>query len=277
VAGLARARAVPASIWSEELRRALDGFRALDERVGLYRALCQLGRASRAVIGQDEAGELLAEAGRLEDPAWSPRLRISLPLALELWHDLGGRAQACRDAGLRYLALARETGSMRLEVGALGNLADDEFALGRVDEALALCRQAIALAAAIQRPAAALHAYSNMVPALLARGELQAAEDAIREGRPLMVRTWGHATDLLVAAALLAWQRGQVPLAASLLGCADQVYAARGDEPDPPERRMRETVLAGLQAALPADTQAALRQKGAAWGEDEGFAQAGLA
>lgn len=272
----ARVRAVPASIWREELHRALEGFRALDDRVGLYRALCQFGRASRAVIGQEEAGELLAEAGRLEDPSWSPRLRISLPLALELWHDRGGRPQACRDAGLRYLALARETGSTRLEVGALGNLADDEFALGRVDEAVALCRQAISLAAAIRRPAAALHAYSNMVPALLARGELQAVEDAIREGRPLMVRTWGHATDLLVAAALLAWRRGQAALAASLLGCADQGYAARGNEPDPPERRMRDAVLAGLQTALPLGSLLELQRQGADWDEDEGFARAGL-
>jgi hypothetical protein len=39
---------------------------------------------------------------------------------------------------------------------------------------------------------------------------------------------------------------------------------------------MRDTVLAGLQAALPAEALALLRQQGAGWGEDEGFAQAGL-
>ncbi len=270
----ARARAVPASTWGAELRLAVDGFRALDDRVGLYRALCQLGRAPRSVIGQAEAGALLDEAARLEDPAWSPRLRISLPLALELWHDLGGRPEACRDAGLRYLRLARETGSKRLEIGALGNLADDESALGRVDEALALCRQAIALASEIGRPATALHAYSNMVPALLARGELQAVEDAIREGRPLMVRTWGHATDLLVPAALLAWRRGQVPLAARLLGCAEAAYAARGSEPDPPERRMRDMLRVELQSALAAEPLAEMLRQGAVWDEDTGFARA---
>ena len=125
-------------------------------------------------------------------------------------------------------------------------------------------------------PEEALHAYSNMVPALLARGEVQAAEDAIRTGRHLMVRTLGSAIELLLPAALLAWQRGETQRAAALLGCADHAYAENGDEPHPPERRMRDTVLAGLQAALPAEALGLLRQQGAGWGEDEGFAQAGL-
>ena len=274
--GQARARAMPAATWIEDARLALAGYRALDDRVGLYRALCLLGGAPRSVITQAEAGALLAEAGELEDPAWSPRIRMRLQVSLEWWHDLGGRLEDCRDAGRRYLALAREAGSVRSEIGSLGNLADTEYALGEVDAAIALCRQAITLAAERGCPEEALHAYSNMVPALLARGEVQAAEDAIRTGRHLMVRTLGSAIELLLPAALLAWQRGETQRAATLLGCADHAYAENGDEPHPPERRMRDTVLAGLQAALPAEALALLRQQGAGWGEDEGFGQAGL-
>jgi hypothetical protein len=105
---------------------------------------------------------------------------------------------------------------------------------------------------------------------------LDAAEHAIREGRDLMIRSQGSARDLLLPTALLAWRRGQTEAAARLVGCADRVYGGLGEEPHPPERRMRENVLEGLQSALPADVLTALRQAGAACSEDEGFAQAGI-
>ena len=271
----ARSRGMPGAIWMADARQALDGYRALGDRVGLYRTLCLLGGASRSVIGQAEAGALLSEAEALEDPAWSPRLRMRRQLSLEWWHDLGGRLEDCRDAGRRFLALAREAGSVRSEIGSLGNLADTEFALGHVDAAIALCRQAIALAAEHGCPERARHAYANMVPALLTRGELQAAEEAIRAGRLIMVRTVGSAMELLLPAALVAWQRGDAQQAATLVGCADRAYELHGDPPHPPERRMRDKVLADLQTALSAEALETLRQYGASLSEDEGFAQAG--
>lgn len=275
--GLARTRGLPGAGWIDDARQALDGYRALDDRIGLYRALCLLGGASRSVLGQAEAGALLAQAQALEDPAWSPRLRMQRQRSLEWWHDLGGQLEACREAGRQHLALAREAGSVRSEIGSLGNLADTEFALGRADTAITLCRQAIALAAEHGCPELALHAYSNMVPALLNRGELQAAEEAIRAGRLVMVRAIGSAVELLLPTALLAFQRGDGRQAALLVGCADRAYAAHGDEPHPPERRMREALMSGLQTALPSETLTTLQRQGAGWSEDEGFAQAGLA
>jgi hypothetical protein len=267
-----RARTLPAAQRLADARAAVAGLRAQGDRTGLYRALCMLVR----MTGQEEAGALLAEAEALEDPQWSPRLRVRRQVALEWWHDLGGRLEHSRQAGRRCLALARAAGSVRSVIGALGNLADTEFALGHVDDAIALCREAIAMARQHAVPASARHVYPNMVPALLARDELDAAEDAIREGRSLMVRSQGSARDLLLPAALLAWRRGQPEAAARLLGCADRVYGDLGEQPHPPERRMRDTVLAGLQAALPADVLALLRHDCAACSEDEGFEQAGL-
>jgi tetratricopeptide (TPR) repeat protein len=259
-----------------DIRAAIAGYRAVGDRPGLYRALCMLGRSPQTLIGQDEAGAALAEARALEDPQWSPRLRMRLQVALEWWHDLGGRLEDSLQAGRRCLALAREAGSVRGVIGALGNLADTQFALGRTDEALALCREAVTLAKSSAMPAAARHVYSNMVPALLAREEFDAAEDAIREGRRLMVRSHGSALELLLPAALLAWRRGHATHAARLVGCADRLYGEMGDEPHPPEHRMRDTVLSGLQGALPADVRARLQREGAALSEDEGFEQAGM-
>jgi hypothetical protein len=269
--GQSRARSLPAAQRLTDNRAAVDGFRAAGDREGLDRALCVLSR-----LDQRQAGALLAEAEALEDPLWSPRMRMRCQVALEWWHDVGGRLEDSLQAGRRCLALARIAGSVRSVIGSLGNVADTEFALGRVDEAIALCREAIALAKHHAVPAAARHVYPNMVPALLARDEQDAAEHAIREGRGLMVRSQGSARDLLLPAALLAWRRGHAEAAARLLGCADRVYGDLGEEPHPPERRMRDNVLEGLQAALPADVLTALRQAGAACSEDEGFAKAGM-
>lgn len=272
----AQARSLPAAGRLADVRTTVAGCRAADYRVGLYRALCALGRSPRTLIDPAEAGAALAEAQALEDPQWSPRVRMRLQVALEWWHDIGGRLEESARAGRRCLALAREAGSVRSVIGSLGNLADTEFALGHVDEAVSLCREAIALAASSGLPTAARHVYSNMVPALLARDDLDAAADAIREGRRLMVRIYGTARELLLPAALLAWRRGEHERAAALLGCAERSYRELGDEPHPPERRMRDTVLAGLQVDLPADTLVCLQRAGAATTEDEAFEQAGM-
>jgi tetratricopeptide (TPR) repeat protein len=214
---------------------------------------------------------LLQEADTLEDPAWSPRLRSRRQLALEWFHDLGGRFEAARDAGRQHVALARAAGAIG-EIPALSNLADTEFELGNSAEAIALCRQAIARAAALGRPAAAAHAYGNMVPALLARGELDAADEAIRAGRALLVRGLGTAFILLMPLALLAQRRDALSLAVQLVGCADHAYASGGHVMHPPEQRMRASVLAAA-GALPDDVVARLHQEGARWSEDEAFAR----
>jgi len=271
---IVRSRMLRSDAWGDEAWRALQTYRVLGDRIGLYRALCALGGAPREVIDEAHAGALLQEAEALEDPAWSPRLRSRRPLALEWFHDLGGRFEAAREAGRRHVALARAAGAIG-EIPALSNLADTEFELGNSVEAIALCRQAIARAASLGRPAAAAHAYGNMVPALLARGELKEAEDAIRAGRALLVRGLGTAFILLMPLALLAQRRDALRLAVQLVGCADSAYASGGHVMHPPEQRMRASVLAAC-GALPDDEVARLHQEGAGWSEDEAFANAGI-
>jgi predicted ATPase len=272
---MARIRLFHPSKWREAAWRALDLYRALGDRVGLYKTLCGLGGAPRDVIDEAQAGELLAEAERIEDPAWSPRQLSRRQLALEWFHDLGGRFDACREAGRRHVALARQAGALGT-IPALSNLADTEFVLGHHDQAIALCREAIALAAAIGRPATAVHAYGNIVPALLDRGELHEAESAIRDGRALLMRGLGTAFVLLLSAALLAQRRGQPELAARLLGCADSAYTRGRHHLHPPEQRIRAALLPDLTSQLGAARLNALLQEGAQWSESEAFGRAGL-
>jgi predicted ATPase len=272
---MARIRLFHPSEWRDAAWRALDLYRALGDRVGLFKTLCGLGGAPRDVIDETQAGELLAEAERIEDPAWSPRQRARRQLALEWYHDLGGRFEACREAGLKHVALAREAGSLGV-IPALSNLADTEFVLGHHDVAIALCREAIALAATIGRPATAVHAYGNIVPALLDRGELDEAESAIRDGRALLMRGLGTAFVLLLSAALLAQRRGQPELAARLLGCADSAYTRGRHHLHPPEQRIRAALLPDLTSQLGAARLNALLHEGAQWSESEAFGRAGL-
>jgi predicted ATPase len=272
---MARLRMLHPSQWRDEASLALQAYRELDDRVGLYKALCSLGSVPRDVIDEAQAGAYLDEAARLEDPAWSPRQRSRRQLSLEWFHDQGGRFEAAREAGLQNVALARAAGALGA-IPALSNLADTEFVLGHSEVAIALCREAIERAAAIGRPAAAVHAYGNMVPALLERGELDQAEEAIREGRSLLVRGLGTAFALLFPLALLALRRDLLELAVQLVGCADRAYAEGGRYLHPPEQRMRESVLAALRGRLGDDAIAALQAEGARWSEDEGFASAGI-
>ncbi len=173
------------------------------------------------------------------------------------------------------MALARAAGALGA-IPALSNLADTEFELGNSEVAIALCREAIERAAALGRPAAAVHAYGNMVPALLERGELVQAEEVIRSGRALMVRGLGTAFALLMSLSLLAQRRAEPELAARLIGCADRTYAMGGHHMHPPEMRIRESVLAALRAHFSDEAIASLQAEGARWSEDEAFERAGL-
>jgi predicted ATPase/DNA-binding winged helix-turn-helix (wHTH) protein len=271
-AGLGRTALQPAREWVDDLRHAAAGFRALGDTVGLYRALCLLGGQSDGLISHREARDCLDEAERIEDASWSPRLRLRRQASLEWWLDLDGQLEQARAAGRRHVALAAKSGGVA-EVGALSNLADTELALGNVEEAIALCRASIARAAELGRPAAALHTYENLVPALLARGELDAAAQAIRSGRAASVRGIGTAFVLLIHAAALSHLRGDARLAAQLIGCTDRTYARDGRIMHPPERRVRERLLEQLRSVLAEHELVELQREGATWSEDEAFAR----
>lgn len=267
---LARTRLRPAAEWAVDAPLAVQEFREVDDRVGLYRALCALGGAPRAVVSDAQSLELLREAEQLESPEWSPVLRRRRQAALEWCHDQGGRMEACRQAGLRSVALARQAGGVG-EIAALGNLADTEFALGLVDEAIASCRRAIDVATRLGRPEEAFNAFQHIVPALLEQGRIAEAEAAIRQGRGLLLRSLGSASGMLMPLALLTFNRGDGRLALQLVGCADQARSDEGLDLHSPERRIREALLATMQPVLPEAETAALLAEGAMWSDDEAF------
>jgi len=261
--------------WIAEVWLAIDGFRAIGDGANLYRALCILGGPTGGHVDQETVGRLLDEAAAIEDPAWSPRLRMRRQSALEWWHDLGGRLEEAREAGQRNVALARDAGGVAL-VGALSNLAETEVALGAISRAIELCREAIGEAQRLGRPAAVFYAYGNMVPALLELGDLDGAEQAIREARVGFVRGLGSANNLLVFVALLVLRRGDPELAARLVGSADRGHRDRADAMHPLEMRARTQVADEVGGELAPERLATLMSEGAEWNEDQAFERGGI-
>jgi len=270
-AGLGRVTMSPVGEWAAWAQRAAAGFRACADDVGLYRALCLLGQTHGAVT-HEQAGRGLEEAGRIEDQAWSPRLRLRRAGALELWYHLGDQLPKAREEGLRCVGLAREAGAT-VEVEALSNLADTERALGNLDAAIELCRATIARAAEVGRAWAAVHVYSTLAPALLELQRLDEAAAELRAGRDALVRAVGTAFSLLPYLPVLALARGDHRLAVQLTGCARHTYQRTGRSMWPNERQGCDRVLDASRSKLPTDAIEALLLEGAAWDEDEAFAR----
>lgn len=271
-AGLGRVTMRPAHEWAGWAEKAVAAFRACGDNVGLYRALCLLAQTD-AGIAYEQAGRCLEEAERIENPAWSPRLRLRRAAALELWHSLGNRMGQAREAGWLSVRLAREAGGA-VEVAALTNLADTERALGNGAGAIELCRAAIDRAAELGRGSAAVHAYTTLAPALLQLGRPDDAAAELRTGQAALVRAVGTAFSLLPYLPLLAHARGELQLAAQLVGCAAQIYRRSGRTMWPEEQQGCDRVLEAVRPVLGNDSVATLVAEGSAWDEDEAFDRA---
>jgi predicted ATPase/DNA-binding winged helix-turn-helix (wHTH) protein len=271
-AGLGRVTMSPVGEWAAWAEQAAAGFRTCGNDVGLYRTLCLLGQAHGEVT-HEQAGRALEEAGRIEDPAWSPRLRLRRAAALELWYHLGDQLPEAREQGLRCVALAREAGGA-VEVDALSNLADTERALGNFEAAIELCRATITRAAELGRASAAVHVYTTLAPALLELGRLDEAAAELRAGRDALGRAVGTAFSLLPFLPLLALARGDHRLAVQLIGCARRTYERTSRSMWPFEQQGCGRVIESCRSELPSDALQALLAEGAAWDEDEAFARA---
>lgn len=269
-AGLGRVTMSPIGEWAAWAEQAAAGFRTCGNDVGLYRTLCLLGQAHGEVT-HEQAGRGLEEAERIEDQAWSPRLRLRRAAALELWYHLGDQLPKAREEGLRCVALAREAGGA-VEVDALSNLADVERALGNLDAAIELCRATIVRASELGRVSAAVHVYSTLAPALLEQERLDEAAAELRAGRDALVRAVGTAFSLLPYLPVLALARGDHRLAVQLTGCALRTYQRTCRSMWPNERQGCERVLDVARSKLPPDSLEALLAQGGAWKEDEAFA-----
>jgi predicted ATPase/DNA-binding winged helix-turn-helix (wHTH) protein len=226
-------------VWAEQ---ALQDFRAVDDRIGAYRALSLLQYCDTAAPSGSR-GQDLQELMALEDPHWSPALRAEGANAAACWHSTRGQFDKAIEWRRRALDLQRQAGSSWRTLVEHTNLIDSLVAVGRLDEAIACGAELEAQVRGTRRLAALPAARLNLAAAHLARDDTAAARALAQDGWPQALRLgWQpYWADYL---ALLAALEHRHRAAAGLLGFADAAYAAIGTAREVNEARAAERAAA---------------------------------
>ena len=221
-------------------------------------ALYTIGRLDDALAANDRACALL----RLPNPS-------NLPFAWALQHrswmlvELGrfDEARACIEEAIRIFMLR---GAEREAWGLSGDLAELEFAAGRVERALEIVDEAIPVAAETGDPERESVFTCNRAGYLLSLGDFTEAAATAREAVMLALKT--HRTERVLhaiehlAAALAC--RNDVEHAALLAGFVEAGYSSSGYERETTERSSHEILTEALRR-MPEIEVNALRRRGA--------------
>jgi predicted ATPase len=262
-----------ASYWlhrSEALRAAQDDqrrafavqaaaiFRSIDDRAGLYRALCIAAQSPPF----EESRGLLEQAQALERPEWPPLLRHYGARAEGVLLSREGRIEEGRAARERTLRLARAAGSERLIDAGLVTRADHALAEGKVEEAVHLGREQVRRRHLGKGPQS-LWPLANLANALLQHGEVDEARGMLvaflRESRN---HDWDGFDCFSPVFALLAAREGRIEDAARLVGHADTAQARVGGVPETNEMHARQLALEACEAGLEPSKLARLLAEG---------------
>lgn len=171
-----------------------------------------------------------------------------------------------------FKALGNESGTATV----LGNLAELEFADGRVEEALRVADEALAIRLLGKKAVSLSTNYSNIAAYRIALGDLDGALEAAREG----LRWARQAQDALDMAnstqhlALLAVLLRQPHTAARLIGYVNAQYKELGQEREATERWGYEKLMTALQEHMSEAQIEKLAAEGAGWSEDQAVEEA---
>ncbi|MQA81103.1 MAG: tetratricopeptide repeat protein [Streptosporangiales bacterium] len=124
----------------DHLEQGLARWQSVGHREGEALTLHGIGVVCRSLGRLDRALDCLGRASRLGDPGRAATCLTSTGL---VYHRLGRLTEAVA-AHEASVALAREKGTMRTEVIALGNLAEAHRLAGTADRAVATFREALA-------------------------------------------------------------------------------------------------------------------------------------
>ncbi|MBQ0958756.1 winged helix-turn-helix domain-containing protein [Ideonella sp. 4Y11] len=255
-----------------------DPRRALEARLQAEALWRQAGdrRWVRSVLGQAWNRLYLDQLAASEQALNDTALAVEASLHLKALHrtTLGAlrqRQDRHAEALAAYeeaLALRRRQGDARRVLIMLLNLGDLACSSGDTEAAVRWGREAEAEALRQDDPALLGVILGNLCTALLFAGRPDEAEDCARRAAPLL----RHSDGLIYFVDSLAWltaQRGRLPQAAHLLGCADAGLAARGVVRQPAEQRVVDILLTTLSAGAETTSISAWRQAGATWSDAE--------
>jgi predicted ATPase/DNA-binding winged helix-turn-helix (wHTH) protein len=269
--GEPRGRAVPA------LHRAVELHRESGEPLDLGRALSfyglNLARTGRLPEGLDA----LEEARGLLRAAAHPKSLALCLTNLAIARTVAGEFGVARALLDESLALGAHSKADFWVWRALIYKAEVAFAEGRLEEAIAQAREVVALARTTRRMGMLGHALCNLAGYLIARGDLEEAGTALREGLPLAQESDLDAVLLaggLQHLAAIAARENRLERAAQLIGYAHAFFSAEFAGRSPAKQQIQARILESLSRALPGERLTELMEAGARWTEEEAMSTA---
>jgi len=272
-------------LWSNEahpaavarVERAAELFRLLEDGPRLATALCRL---NLLLLRQGiPSQEWLAEAGTAVDEAWRgighsggpAKTRLNLVTCNAFISEyLGNHAQS-RIYHHQALEMARALKSVT-EVSHLNNLALIEYIFDNVGGAIELALEAITCARRTPAQRSLGHALINRAAYLLADARLSEARNHAEEAVPRLIDHGVMNAPAMQVCAVLSAFEGRLSEAARLIGFVNEERVRTNRPLERAEARLFGELTRRLEAALPADQLAALKQEGARWTRPEAIA-----
>jgi hypothetical protein len=179
-----------------------------------------------------------------------------------------GRLTEARDFTQRALEIERRVGCDRGMVVSMLNLAELNFTLGAVDEALEGDREVVAL---LRRTGAYPHILAsvlgNLAGHLVMADQIEEADIRGREAVPALIQLGEiqSVVHCLQYTPLLAALQGRLTVAAQLVGFVEAAFQRAGEVPDYSGLQAMERLKPMIEAAFGPDRMAALKIGGAGW------------
>jgi predicted ATPase len=232
-------------------------------------ALFQIGRIDEAKIAIEQA----LTASRTCVDEWNVAAGLSVQATIEY---VGGDVRAGRELYAQALAAFKALGDESGTAGALGDMAELEFADGHPEEALRAAGEAHEIYLRSKNATLNTINLANSAAYRIALGDLTGARDAARDGLRL-ARQAQNELSIAIALqhlALLASLAGDARTGAQLLGYVDTQCTQLGYAREPTEQWGYDKLTATLRETLGADEIARLGAEGAAWSEDRAVEEA---
>jgi predicted ATPase/DNA-binding winged helix-turn-helix (wHTH) protein len=252
------------------LRRSSDVYRRLGDRLGLGAVQAFIASIHIRLGQEAEASAALSAARVVLVPASSPKSLFNVMNNLGSLALLGNRLTEARTHFEAALSLARSQKNLTREALILANLAEVEFNLGEVDQAVERGRETVRRLRQADARADLGWALANLASYLLVQGDIADARQIAHEALLLVREEGGFIVRVCLQQwALLGALDGKHAQAARLLGFVEAGFSAAGESLQPTERQIHERLLAHLSDALPAERIRTEIEAGARWSEPD--------
>jgi len=250
--------------------RAIDLYRQVGDRRGLFLALTLQGRRLSKLRKPEQAVSPLGEAERLMEDSWPLSFRRRLLHVQAFTCSASGRWDKAREMWEVLLKLDRASGNLVMVVNSLANLVDSALALDDAGAAVLRGRELLATLPSDRSSFGYERGFGlgMLGVALTRRGEFDEALQTAREASSLL-RLSGLQGMFLDHFSLLAFKLGRPVDAARSLGRAEANSVARSEPRELNEQLSRDEVLKLLQQTLSAAELDLLLKEGAALSDDE--------